>query len=950
MVLCSVLCAAVAAAVLSPRTVRADSGDAWWDEAWPFRLPVTVAGAGVTQAAVDFGAALAALGLGGEILDVRSVRVVAYAGGHPTGVVPHSESYSVMLENAEAPQIGWSASGVYWTVNDGSAEADHLRFSEGSGSLRALVENRPGGYGYPGVELHLADSHPLKDWRSYEALIYDLWPEVNASALDQAPDLYWFKLYNTSGCPEANITQGGPPLALDRWNRASVSLKPFHTCTTPAFSSITRMEFHTRDNDTVSGNSGLWDDGDTLTLWFDNLRLVDQNGGAVKWQADGSTATYYIYFDILRHEGHPPAAEAVLGPPTVTASAAAAESGGYYHRIAGASTGGLAVWNAPPVEKIGRTQAAPVAAAHLVIRAARGEREAFQLVVRASSAQNLAVGISDFTGGGAPISAGNVSLHRVDYVTLTKISDHFGRLGAWPDPLYPLDFGTPVAFPAGANQPLWFTVSVPADAAPGLYNATITIGSASVPLTLEVWPFALPPAIHLAGEWGFSWSEVVERYRGTVGGDVQPCYWTLVDALYEDFAAHRLTPKGVGWPAGLNYPGGVEYDCNGLLEPDAWGDWGFSTLADQYLRGSALEGGAGFPSFQIRGPASNWPPDSRPSSFCSQSRGTDPPGNAAYNTKWFQYWSAVDDYLADNPDYGAKAYYHIVNEPQSEADYATTAYLARATKTAAPGVRIMVSEQVEAGIYANDTYPGAKIDIWLPTISNYEAEKSHARQRDHGEQVWWYFLYGDRPPLPNPTVMDRPGIEARILPWLAWLERVEGLLYYATTDWSSDPWTQPWINDGNGDGFLFYPPRDTAIAFDPCQARSNRLVPSIRWELLSEGMEDYEYLRLLAGHDPELDGANAADSLAEGFIQSRTRFSRVPTDLAAARIAIAERIGDGDADGSGAVDLRDLVLSLQVASGTSPGGYLSPLADVNGDRMIGSAEAVFVMQRVAGLR
>jgi hypothetical protein len=58
-------------------------------------------------------------------------------------------------------------------------------------------------------------------------LLYDLWPQVNASALDQAPDLYWFKLYNA--CAGSAVTQGGPPLALDRWNYASVSLNPHET-------------------------------------------------------------------------------------------------------------------------------------------------------------------------------------------------------------------------------------------------------------------------------------------------------------------------------------------------------------------------------------------------------------------------------------------------------------------------------------------------------------------------------------------------------------------------------------------------------------------------------------------------------------------------------------------------------------------------------------------------
>ena len=625
-----------------------------------------------------------------------------------------------------------------------------------------------------------------------------------------------------------------------------------------------------------------------MTLWFDNLRLVDQDAGVIKWQADGSTAKYYVYFDTLAHEGHPQPRLASLGAATLTGTAGDPEAGGYLHQIDGANTGSLSVWAAPPVEKILKTHAAPVASAPLRIQAAQDEFEPFQLVVRSPSAQSLAVSISDFTTGSDTIPAADVTLHRVDYVPLTQLSDHFGRLGDWPDPLYPLAMGSSVTFPADTNQPLWFTVHVPRDAAPGVYEATVTIGGATIPVELEVWNFALPQEMHLAGEWGFDWSDIVEEYKGTIGGGVQPCYWDLVDALYEDFADHRLTPKGVGWPAGLNF----DYDCDtGILDPDNGGDiWYFESTAQKYLRGDELDNGVGFPSFLIKGPDSNWPPDSRPSSFCGESRGTDPPGNSVYNTRWFQYWTAVSDYLSSNPDYAAKGYYHIVNEPQTFEHYDIVAYLAQQTRVAAPNVHILLSEQVEPDIYDNATYPGANIDIWMPTISNYQVERAHDRQLNHGEEVWWYFLYGDRPPLPNPTVMDRPGIEARVIPWLAWLERVPGLLYYSTTDWSPDPWTQPWLNDGNGDGFLFYPPKDGTIAYDACEAQSNRLAPSIRWELLREGMEDYEYLWLLNEGEPQIDVINEADTLASQFIDSRTLFSRVPTDLYETRAAIAAQL------------------------------------------------------------
>ncbi len=876
---------------------QAQTTDEWWDAGWPYRIPVTVSGSGVAQVSINFTQAFATLGLNGALLDLRSVRVVPYQNGLPGAPLPYAETYSTMLDDADNPQIGGGGTGASWTVNDGSAEADSERFSQGSGSLKAIVNNLPGGYGYPGVELHIASASPLTDWRPYETLLYDVWPEVNASALDQAPDLYSFKLYDTNGCESESITQGGPPLALDQWNYASVSLNPLHTCTTPNLDNITRMEFHTRDNETVNGNSGLWDDGDQLTLWFDHVRLVDQDGGgSIQWETNGSD-TYYLYFDVLDHEGHPLPDLVSLGAANVTGTAGSPEAGGYFHQIRGASTGSLSVWAAPPIEKILRTNAAPVISAPLRIQAARDEFEPFQLVVRAASAQSLPVSISDFTSGSATIPAANSTLHRVDYVTLTRLSDDFGRLGEWPDPLYPIAPGGSVAFPANANQPLWFTVHVPRDAAPGRYTATVRIGTATIPIELEVWDFALPQEINLASEWGFGWSSLVETYQGTVDGNVQACYWNLVDALYEDFADHRLTPKGVGWPAGLNYPGGVEYDCNGTLDADAWGAWDFQTLAQQYLQGQDLDNGSGFPTFLLRGPSSNWPPDSRPASFCEQSRGDDPPGSSAYNDKWFQYWAAVSDYLGATADYAERGYYHIVNEPQTFEDYDIVAYLARQTKAAAPNVRILVSEQVEPAIYNNPTYPGAKIDIWMPTISNYEVTRSHDRQANHGEDVWWYFLYGDGPPLPNPTVIDRPGIEARITPWLAWLERVEGLLYYATTGWEPNPWESPWTDNGNGDGVLFYPPRDSTIAFDACNPQSNRLVPSIRWELLREGMEDYAYLWLVNEGDPQIGAANEADRLAQQFIASRTRFSRVPTDLYTARAALAAELAEPIATG-----------------------------------------------------
>jgi hypothetical protein len=66
-------------------------------------------------------------------------------------------------------------------------------------------------------------------------------------------------------------------------------------------------------------------------------------------------------------------------------------------------------------------------------------------------------------------------------------------------------------------------------------------------------------------------------------------------------------------------------------------------------------------------------------------------------------------------------------------------------------------------------------------------------------------------------------------------------------------------------------------------------VPSIRWENLRDGMEDYEYLYLISGL-PQIGLANTADGFVARVVASRTLFSLVPTDLEAARAAMAAQI------------------------------------------------------------
>jgi len=462
--------------------------------------------------------------------------------------------------------------------------------------------------------------------------------------------------------------------------------------------------------------------------------LVDQDGsGQIRWQANQNADKYYIYFDTLNHEGHPLPKFATLGEPFINATAGTPEAGGYFHQITNAEPYGLSVWTAPIEEKILPNAKAPVSSQPLKIYAARGEFESFQIIVNSPFTTSLKVNISDLTNKSASINANQIELFRLDYIEISTISDQFGRLGSWPDPLYPIRFGDKITFSAKKNQPLWFRIKVPYEAMPGVYSGCVSIGSATIPISLELWDFSMPQDIFFDTEFGFDWDTVMEVYGGTKSGVKDKCYDTVKEAMEAAFLDYHISPL----------------------------------------------------------PSGTIPPE----------------------------------------------------------------------------------------------------DDLVYSLTNYEVFLAHQQQIAYSTRVWWEFVFSDYPPFPNPAVIDRPGLDARVLPWMAWLNRVDGIYYPESADWDPDPWSLIFSNSkSNGDSFLFYPPKDDTLAYDPCEVISSRLVPSMRLELLREGLEDYAYLLLLNGRLPELAKENPSDILAKSFIGSRSAFNRVPTTIESLRLQIAEYI------------------------------------------------------------
>jgi hypothetical protein len=537
------------------------------------------------------------------------------------------------------------------------------------------------------------------------------------------------------------------------------------------------------------------------------------------------------------------------------------------------STAAYDIWTCPPGVKVFRNDAVPyVEQSQVQVHAARNEFEPFLVVVKPTGSGNVTVSIGDFGAGITQL------MYEVKYVTVTLATDMRGGTGEYPDPLWPLESGDTVSLTAGQNTALWITVQVPAGTPAGDYSTDVTVDGIAVPIALHVFDFELPGELSVASSLGFSQQQVLAKY-GAGFSD-----WAFMDQWRQFFIDHRLTPQVPLWPSALTTGGGtplVSYNCATQTLSDPDGIWGFEMPAARWLGGTGLLGGnftdpfndgVGFPSYPALGLGSNDPSeDPRPSSMCGEIRGAgdwytanDPA--SAYNLMWSGYVGALGDYLA-GLGYLDKSYFFMANEPSDQADYDAIAWYSRQLKAAAPGLRLMVSEEPKPAIFNHPDYvQDAQVDIWLTYLGFFDPAVAAERDAAHGESSWLYYLPSSVAPYSNPFTLDHPGVDSRLMGWFFWKYRLRGLMHDSIIDWSINPWTTPAPTANNGFTNLLYPPSptNTAIAYG---SNNQRPVPSIRMELIRDGFEDYEYLRVMnAAAAPAAGVTSAADAQVDKVI------------------------------------------------------------------------------------
>eukprot|EP00026_Physarum_polycephalum_P000452 Phypoly_transcript_00453.p2 GENE.Phypoly_transcript_00453~~Phypoly_transcript_00453.p2 ORF type:complete len:706 (+),score=95.46 Phypoly_transcript_00453:2560-4677(+) len=519
------------------------------------------------------------------------------------------------------------------------------------------------------------------------------------------------------------------------------------------------------------------------------------------------------------------------------------------------------------------------------------ELESFQVIIAPTSTfSSMTVRLSNFTRLGA-----------AQWVDVGAAK--FSQVSAWGQGTYQVTDATTQVAPGGTvalsstiPTVLWITVYIPGTGTQaGNSSATLILtpnghSSITIPVNLYVFNFKLPRTPNFATY--LDGLPLIETYDFP---DMDA--WKLV------YLQHRMSLPASDWPNGLTY--GVAWDCDSQSLTDATSPpstesciWANGCTMRRYIQG---KGGMwrgeeyddwipnGFPIYQAV--ATDW---GRPDPFCGVPCNDPTHGGwmcqTTYEQKWGAYLAALQSYfIAQNVSTTkVKGFWYTQNEPQNYNDYTISAYLCSVARKYAPKLTIMLSREAQAQIAERREYNNCSYDIWMAHVWRYTPTYTRMRQANYGEVSWFYSLDSDlncaypgvcngafSPAVSNtgnngaedPLALN-DGPHYRVIPWVAWSNRVTGWGYY--------------------DSGIFWDNSPPAPA--PARAR-------ISASLLREGFEDYEYLFKANGNKAaRVNVKETSDDTAMSIGYAVGIWERDPTTIHTLRHELGRKIEGTRAD------------------------------------------------------
>lgn len=512
--------------------------------------------------------------------------------------------------------------------------------------------------------------------------------------------------------------------------------------------------------------------------------------------------------------------------------------------IGAAASGPMTVWPVDPHQKVFRqTQPDSQAAAApspLRLRAARDEYEPGQFALRSSSPlEQVRVEVSPLrhTEGRGEIGPEQVRWNFVGFIPLTKNTRGSETIRICqapcevPDPLLDRRW---IDLPAHTTQPVWLTVFVPKEAAPGLYRgeARVVAGpfQAALPVELTVDPFTLPDQRHLLVTNWFHTGNIAKWHKVELWSEG---FWTMLERYARNMAAHRQNVVLVPWNL-------VEV----ARQPDgklAFDYRRFDRFVEVFERAGVADR---IEIGHVGGGKSGWGTEIRLSTVRAVDRKTGKPVELDAEHGLAPLLSDLEKHL-DQRGWLVRSMIHVADEPIL-TNLASWKQASEFVHRAAPRLRrIEAIETIDCS---------GVLEVWVPQLGHFDRWRAAYEARRQDNEFWFYICcnpYGSV--YPN-RFLDYPLSRVRVLHWMNFSERLQGYLHWGLNFWGADPFGTPSDRLPPGDTHVLYPGSEGPL-------------DSIRWEIQRESVEDFEYLHLLAARTAEL--AKQFGKPAKGFCPDR---------------------------------------------------------------------------------
>ncbi|MFY0566852.1 hypothetical protein ACN28E_23835 [Archangium lansingense] len=484
-------------------------------------------------------------------------------------------------------------------------------------------------------------------------------------------------------------------------------------------------------------------------------------------------------------------------------------------------------WGVSAMEKV-RPNTAPGSSPRVQLFAARNEFVSFQVGLYGGETGWSGVRASlPALEGPSRIEGKNLVLYRETLLSITKPTTPYTEVGEWPDGLVPDVDETvgehrqafPMDVPARESRALWVDVLVPMDAPPGEYHGTVEVVGggyfARVDVSLTVVDWVMPSTPSLRTNFLVWTPAVCQAFTGQ-----RECaredLLRLLSYLQKLGLEHRLT-------------------FTSRFEPHNVLDWSsFDAGWAPFLAGTEplRLPGARMTGVLYAGPLT---PESL-SDFSAQA------GARGWLPLTFNF-------VGDEPPWGLtfeEARAHATLSKQTAPEMRTMVTITSLTELEWQQMTDIIDI---AAVMVNFLY---KPHTPRSLSAEDRLARSEAFLRLPNRELWLYqscMSHGCGGPTPEnlpgqgwPSYMvDRPAAKARGMQWVAFLEGATGEHYYEVAMKLSTAWTDQNAFGGNGDGTLIYPGTVPMVG-----GTTEVPLPSMRLKLIRQGIQDYEWLKLVS--------------------------------------------------------------------------------------------------------